>query len=89
MQRLVLLLRSVLEARKRLMVTFNIPLDTLETVMAFLPALRAPTVSPLHHGQGYAVQIAAEASKVPALIPLIKSHGVTVVAVMKIRMLVA
>jgi ATP phosphoribosyltransferase-like protein len=51
--------------------------------------LRAPTVSPLHHGSGYAVQIAAEAAVVPSLIPLIKDAGGSDIVVTAIKQLVA
>lgn len=88
-QKFASLLQAVLDARKRLMVTFNLPADKLEAVLDLLPAARAPTVSPLHHGQGYAVQIAAETGKVPELLPFIKEHGGTDVVVTSIKMLMA
>ena len=37
-EKLALLLRSVLNARKRLMVTFNCPKDKLEHMLTFIPA---------------------------------------------------
>lgn len=83
------LLQAVLDARKRLMVTFNISADKLEAVLDKLPAARAPTVSPLHHAQGFAVQIAAETSTVPALLPFIKEQGGTDIVVTSIKMLMA
>ncbi len=49
---------------------------------------RAPTVSSLHHGAGYAVQIAVEAGNVPALIPQIKEEGGSDIVVTTIKMLV-
>ena len=85
---LVLVLRSVLDARKRLMVTFNCEQFGLDALLATLPALKAPTVSTLFGG-GYAVQIAAESGAVPYLIPRIKAAGGTDVVVTGIRMLVA
>lgn len=50
--------------------------------------MKAPTVSQLHGG-GYAVQIAADASAVPMLIPQIKGEGGSDIVVTTIRMLVA
>ena len=88
-EELTLLLRSVLDARKRLMVTFNVSAAALEPLLATLPAMREPTVSKLHHDSGYAVQIAAEASLVPGLIPRIKEAGGTDIVVTTIRMLVS
>ena len=85
-----LLLKSVLDARGRLMVTFNVPdAATLEKVLSFLPSLRSPTVSSLHHGAGFAVQVAAQAGAVPELVPLIKEHGGMDIVISSIRMLVA
>lgn len=49
--------------------------------------MTAPTVAPLHHG-GVSVSIAAEASKVPALIPIIKNAGGDSIIVSSVRMLV-
>ena len=65
------------------------PAEVLERMLEFLPALRAPTVSALHGGAGFAVQIAAEAIVVPTLIPHIKEHGGTDIVITSIKMLVA
>lgn len=51
--------------------------------------LKAPTVSRLHGDVGYAIQIAAEASKVPHLVPKIREQGGSDIVVTSIRMLVA
>jgi len=92
-ERFVMLLKAVLEARKRLLVTFNIAADKLESFVSSLPAARAPTVSPLHHSsgvvEGYAVQVACLASAVPALIPRIKAQGGVDIVVTHIQMLVS
>lgn len=47
-ERLAMLLKAVLEARKRLMVTFNIPKDGLETILEALPACVDPLTALLH-----------------------------------------
>ncbi|MFO0723022.1 MAG: ATP phosphoribosyltransferase [Myxococcota bacterium] len=73
--RLVLLVRSVLEARRRVMVELNVAADRLEAVVRVLPAMREPTISPLHGGQGYAVKVAVQRSELPDLIPEIKNQG--------------
>jgi ATP phosphoribosyltransferase len=88
-EKLALLLKSVLDARKRLMLTFNCPSDKLEEMLAFLPALKAPTVSKLHADNGYAIQIAAEATAVPSLVPKIKALGGSDIVVTAMRMLIA
>jgi ATP phosphoribosyltransferase len=73
--RLVLLLRSVLDARNRVMVEINCPSDALEALIAILPCMREPTISPLHGGAGYAVKVAVPRGDLPRLIPEIKARG--------------
>jgi len=73
--RLVLLLRSVLDARKRVMVEINCPAEALEALIAILPCMREPTISPLHGGSGYAVKVAVPRQDLPRLIPEIKARG--------------
>ena len=63
--RLVLLLRSVLDARQRVMVEVNVAADRLEAVVAVLPCMREPTLAPLHGEAGYAVRAAAPTSSSP------------------------
>lgn len=72
---LVLLLTAVLEARKRVMVEVNVPADRLEAVIAVLPCMREPTVSPLHGGAGYAVKSAVLREELPRVIPEVKRAG--------------
>ena len=71
----VLLLRSVLEARRRVMVEVNVPAGALEAVIAVLPCMREPTISPLHGQAGFAVKAAAPRGDLPRLIPLLKARG--------------
>lgn len=88
-EKFAMLLRAVLDARKRLMITFNIAADKLDSVLEKLPAARAPTVSSLFHSSGFAVQIAVEAGKVPVLIPYIKEAGGSDIVVTTLKMLVS
>jgi ATP phosphoribosyltransferase len=85
---LVLLLRSVLEARHRVMLEINVPLERLEALTAFLPCLRAPTVSPLKGGEAFAVRVAAKRESLPGLIPEIKRLGGTDIVVTELAQLV-
>ena len=50
----MVLVRSVLDARKRVMLEVNVPADRLEAVVAILPCMREPTIAPLHHDAGFA-----------------------------------
>jgi len=74
-ERLVLLLRSVLDARHRVMVEVNVRGDCLDRVLEVLPCMREPTVAPLGHDAGFAVKAAVPRDGLTALIPLIKSCG--------------
>lgn len=71
----ILLLRSVLEARRRVMLELNVSADNLERVIDVLPCMREPTVSSLHGSAGYAVKAAVPRSDLPSLIPRIKQCG--------------
>lgn len=87
-ERLVLLLRSVLEARRRVMVEVNVDAAHLEQVIAVLPCMREPTLSPLHGGQGYAVKAAVPRERLPEVIPEIKRRGGTDIVVTRLSQIV-
>lgn len=72
---LALLLRSVLEARQRVMIEVNAPADRLDAVVAVLPAMRQPTVSPLFGDGGFAVKAAVPRNVLPTLILALKAAG--------------
>ncbi len=87
-ERFVLLLQSVLEARGRVMLEVNVPADRLEQVIAILPCMREPTVARLHGAAGYAVKVAAPRARLPELIPEIKARGGTDLVVTEIAQIV-
>jgi ATP phosphoribosyltransferase len=87
-ERFVMLIRSVLDARKRVMVEVNVPPDRLEDVIAVLPCMREPTVSPLHAGSGYAVKAAVPRVDLPRVIPEIKARGGTDIVVTALAQIV-
>jgi ATP phosphoribosyltransferase len=74
---LVLCLQAVLEARRRAMVELNVSSSALQSVVAALPCMRQPTVSPLHGDSGYAVRAAVPRKMLPTLIPTLKALGAT------------
>lgn len=84
----VLLLESVLEARQRVMLEVNVPVDRLEQVVDVLPCMREPTISPLHHEEGFAVKVAAPRADLPEVIPAIKAHGGTDIVVTSLSQIV-
>ncbi len=84
----VVLVRSVLDARKRVMLEVNVPTDKLESVVAILPCMREPTIAPLHHNAGFAVKAAVPRTDLPSLIRAIKEHGGTDIVVFGIAQIV-
>jgi len=77
----VLLLRSVLEARRRVMVEVNVSAKDLASVVDALPCMRQPTVASMHGSAGYAVKAAVPRELLPAVIPAIKAQGGTDIVV--------
>ncbi|HEX8876631.1 MAG TPA: ATP phosphoribosyltransferase [Phycisphaerales bacterium] len=86
--RLVLLLASVLEARRRVMLEVNVTRAALESVVSALPCMREPTISPLHGEGGYAVKAAVPRALLPTLIPEIKSRGGTDIVVTQLSQII-
>jgi len=85
---LVLLLRSVLDARERVMVEVNVGADCLEAVIAVLPCMREPTMAPLHGDQGFALKAAVPRHDLPRVIPEIKAKGGTDIVVSALAQIV-
>jgi ATP phosphoribosyltransferase len=83
-----LLVQSVLDARKRVMIEVNVPADRLETVVAVLPCMREPTIAPLHHEAGFAVKAAVPREGLPALIRAVKDGGGTDIVVFEIAQII-
>jgi len=72
---LALVLRSVLDARARVMLELNVSAERLDAVVAVLPCMRHPTISPLHGESGYAVKAAVPRERLASLIPMLKDAG--------------
>ena len=77
MEQLHTLLEGTLEARGKVLVKLNVGVEDLDTVIALLPALKAPTVSKLFGESGYAVETVVPKSEINRLIPALKDHGAT------------
>src|SRR5436309_2076368 len=74
---LVMLLESVLVARRRVMLEVNASAECLEAVVAVLPSMRQATVAPLFGNGGYAVKAAVPRDALPQVIPAVKAAGGT------------
>lgn len=75
LDRLVMLIRSTQEADRRVLLEMNVSKPDFEKLVAQLPCMRSPTVSPLFGEEGYAVKAAVPASEVHRLIPLLTELG--------------
>ncbi len=76
-ERFTLLVRSVLEARVRVMLELNVSNENLAGVIEVLPCMRTPTVAPMHNNDGFAVKVAVPREQLTQVIPLIKQRGGT------------
>jgi ATP phosphoribosyltransferase len=86
---LVLLVSSVLEARRRVMVEVNVAEERLPALLEVLPCMRQPTVSPLAGGEGFAVKAAVPRSQLPTVVPRIKAAGGSDIVVTRLAQIVA
>jgi ATP phosphoribosyltransferase-like protein len=85
---LVLLINSVLEARRRVMLEVNASAACLDAVVAVLPSMRQATVSRLFGDTGYAVKAAVPRDLLPQVIPAVKAAGGTDVVVSTLSQIV-
>ena len=72
---IVTLLSGVLEARRQVLLSMNVPEEKMEDVIATLPALKTPTVARLHGVPYYSIQTVVRKSSVNTLIPGLKAAG--------------
>lgn len=84
-----MMIGSVLDARRRVMVEVNVAGARVEAVIAVLPCMREPTVSPLHGAGGYAVKAAVPREMLARVIPEVKAAGGTDIVVSPIANIVA
>lgn len=80
-ERVGLIVRSVLEARQRVMIEINVPAERLDAVVGVLPCMREPTVSALRSQSGYAVKAAVRRDELARVVPLVKRLGGTDIVV--------
>lgn len=75
MEDIVLMLKGALDAEGKVWLTFNLPADNLPTVVQILPALQAPTISPLA-GEGWvSLNTIIDEAVVRTIIPKLKRAG--------------
>lgn len=72
---IALLLRAALEAEHKVGLKMNAPRDKVAMLLAELPALRNPTLSPLSDGSWVAMETVIDESVVREIIPKLKALG--------------
>ncbi|KNC48800.1 histidinol dehydrogenase [Thecamonas trahens ATCC 50062] len=86
--RFVLLLKSALDGRSRVMIEFNVDESLLEDLIPSLPALKNPTVAQLYGGHAFAVRTAVQQKALTTLIPQLKMGGASDIVVTPIQQLI-
>jgi ATP phosphoribosyltransferase len=76
MDDIVMLLRGALQAEGKVLIKLNVPDSDLEKVLAVVPSMKSPTVSPLQSG-GFAVETVVDKRGVNRLIPELRAAGAT------------
>ena len=84
----VLILRSVCEARYRVMIELNAPSERVEAITTVLPSMREATISELHGSAGFAIRSAVPRKFLPQLIPQLKALGGSDIVVTPISQIV-
>ena len=74
MDDIVTLLRGAIEADGRVLIKLNVTQEHLDAVLAVVPSMKAPTVSPLAVG-GFAIETVVDKPGVNRLIPQLKAAG--------------
>lgn len=77
MNQLMTLLNGALDARGKVLLKLNVAADSLQAVLDVLPSAKAPTVSELAGGSGYAVESVVEKATINLVIPALKEAGAT------------
>src|SRR5471032_886782 len=72
---IALLLRGALEAESKVGLKMNAPKKSLDAILAAIPALRDPTISPLSTANWVALETIIEESVVREIIPQLKKLG--------------
>ena len=85
----VLLVGSVLEARRRVMLEVNVGAEQLDAVVKVLPCMREPTIATLHHERGFAVKAAVPRGDLPVVIPAVKASGGTDIVISRLDQIIA
>jgi ATP phosphoribosyltransferase len=87
MEQVMTLLNGVLDARGRVLLKLNVTEERRDDVLAVLPSMKSPTMSPLAGG-GYAVESVVEKRMINLVIPALIEAGATDLVEMAIAKIV-
>jgi ATP phosphoribosyltransferase len=87
MNQIMTLLNGVLDARGRVLLKLNVADADTDAVLAVLPSMKSPTMSPLAGG-GYAVESVVEKRTINLVIPALREAGATDLVEMPISKIV-
>jgi ATP phosphoribosyltransferase len=87
MSQIMTLLNGVLDARGRVLLKLNVAEEHKDAVLAVLPSMKSPTMSPLAGG-GYAVESVVEKRSINLVIPALRDAGATDLVEMPIAKIV-
>lgn len=88
LEQITMLMKSTLLAQEKVLLEMNVSADQVENLINSLPAMRSPTVSPLHGGDGFAVKTAVSSKEVSKLIPKLIALGARDILEYKLEKLV-
>jgi len=89
MRQIHTLLQGVLDARGKVLVKMNVPIDALDDVIGVLPSMKSPTVNELFRGAGYAVETVVPKDQINILIPALRDKGATGIVEMPITKIIS
>jgi ATP phosphoribosyltransferase len=89
LEEMTMLMKSTLLAKQKVMLEMNVSKEDFQKVVSNLPCMRAPTISELYNGDGYAIKIAVPVKDVPDLIPTLVSLGARDILEYKVEKIVA
>lgn len=88
LEELVMLMKSALRANEKVLLEMNVSSENFEKLVAILPCMKAPTISELYKGSGYAIKVAVPSADVSQLIPKLVAYGATDILEYKLEKIV-
>jgi ATP phosphoribosyltransferase len=86
---LVMVIKSVLDGRAKLLIEMNVSEENLEALIPILPCMKSPTIAKLYGGGGYALKAAVDKDRVRELIPRLKEKGASDILVFGLKKVIA